>query len=212
MSFTMERNFDQRYWENLWTRTIDGLGGKLALRPPNQHLVTAATPLPPGRALDLGCGHGAETLWLAARGWEVTAVDFSASALATGRKLAEAADREIAARIEWVEADLEQWNPLLAEFDLAISLYVHIPGSVAEFVQRIAGVVRPGGTLVLVGHRPVDPATGSLTAAANQVQISFEEAQASLPASAWEWMMAENRVRAVPGSGVDAVVVARRTA
>ena len=74
--------YDRTYWEQLWAQTLREQPDKVALRPPNSHLVAELARLPPGRSLDLGCGHGAETLWLAAHGWYVTAVDFSASALA----------------------------------------------------------------------------------------------------------------------------------
>ena len=80
--------FDQDFWEQLWSTTLREHADKPARRPPNAHLMAEAANLPPGRALDAGCGHGADTLWLAAHGWQVTAVDFSAAALAHGRSMA----------------------------------------------------------------------------------------------------------------------------
>ena len=74
--------YDREYWEQLWARTLREHPDKVAQRPPNAHLIAEVASVGPGRSLDAGCGHGAETLWLAAHGWEVTAVDFSASALA----------------------------------------------------------------------------------------------------------------------------------
>ena len=74
--------YDQSFWEQLWSKTLREHADKVAQRPPNAHLVGEVVNLHPGRALDAGCGHGADTLWLAAHGWQVTAVDFSASALA----------------------------------------------------------------------------------------------------------------------------------
>ncbi|MDX6279280.1 MAG: hypothetical protein QOH03_351 [Kribbellaceae bacterium] len=65
-------------------------------------------------------------------------------------------------------------------YDLVTCLYVHVPGSVPELVRRLAAGVASGGTLLLVGHRPVDPATGAPTPAAGQVQTSVEEAVAAL--------------------------------
>ena len=73
--------FDQVFWEQLWSKTLHEHADKVARRPPNAHLMLEALDLSPARALDAGCGHGADTLWLAARGWLVTAVDFSAAAL-----------------------------------------------------------------------------------------------------------------------------------
>ncbi len=202
--------FDQDFWERLWSKTLSEQAGKVALRPPNAHLTAEVAGLVPGHAVDAGCGHGAETLWLAAHGWQVTAVDFSASALAHARSMAEAAGDVIAGRIEWVEGDLGTWAPDPGQFDLVICLYVHIAGSVEGMVARMASGVAPGGTLFMVGHRPIDPGTGAPTAAANQVQVSVEGAVAALDPDAWELVVAQDRPRSAAGTGVDAVIRARR--
>ena len=205
-----ERAYDRDFWERLWAKTLSERGDGATLRGPSRHLTSAVADLQPGRALDAGCGHGSETLWLAARGWQVTAVDFSAAALAQGEKTAEAAGTEIAERIDWVEADLGTWTPQPARYDLVVSLYVHVAGSVTEMVQRMAAAVAPGGTLFLVGHRPVDPGTGAPTRAAGQVQVSVEAATAALDPDRWELLVAEEIPRAGDGSDVNAVVHARR--
>jgi SAM-dependent methyltransferase len=202
--------YDRAYWEQLWAKTLREHPDKVAQRPPNARLLAEASSLPPGRALDAGCGHGAETLWLAGHGWQVTALDFSASALAHARTTAEALGPAIAERITWVEGDLGIWTPPPAHFELVVCLYVHIAGPVAELVQRMASGVAPGGTLFMVGHRPIDPATGKPTPAAGQVQISVEAAVAALDPSVWELVVAEERPRAIAGSGVDAVIRAVR--
>jgi hypothetical protein len=75
---------------------------------------------------------------------------------------------DVAERIDWVEADLATWTPQRDEYDLVVCLYVHVAGSVEEMVQRMATGVARGGTLFVVGHRPIDPATGAATAAAGQ--------------------------------------------
>jgi SAM-dependent methyltransferase len=202
--------YDQTYWERLWEQTLREHPDKVAQRPPSAHLVAAIGGLPPGRALDAGCGHGAETLWLAANGWHVTAVDFSASALAHARSVAESLGPDIAERITWVEGDLAVWAPPSDRFDLVVCLYVHIAGSVDDMVSRMAKGVAPGGTLFLVGHRPIDPATGTPTAAASQVQVSVESAVAALDPPPWKIVVAEERQRTAAGTGVDAVILARR--
>jgi 2-polyprenyl-3-methyl-5-hydroxy-6-metoxy-1,4-benzoquinol methylase len=205
-----KRQFDREFWEQLWSKTLSEHADKVARRPPNAHLLAETANLPPGRAVDAGCGHGADTLWLAAHGWHVTAVDFSAAALAHGRSMAEAAGSDIAARITWLQSDLTTWTPRHRHYNLVVCLYVHVAGSVEEAVQRMASGVAPGGTLFLVGHRPVDPSTGAATAAASQVQVSVEAAVAALDTSVWELVVAEERPRAVSGTGVDAVIRARR--
>jgi hypothetical protein len=91
-----------------------------------------------------------------------------------------------------------------------VCLYVHVAGPVEEMVRRMASGVAPGGTLFMVGHRPIDPATGNPTAAASQVQISVESAVGALDPSRWKPVVAEERWRAVARTGVDAVILARR--
>ena len=204
--------YDQDYWERLWSKTLREHADKVASRPPNAHLMAEVAGLAPGRALDAGCGHGADTLWLAAQGWKVTAVDFSAAALAHGRSMAEAAGVELAQRVDWVEGDLATWAAGPGQYDLVVCLYVHVAGSVEEMIRRMATGVASAGTLFLVGHRPIDPSTGAATAAASQVQVSVEAAVAALDAELWELVVAEERPRAVAGSGVDAVIRARRRA
>jgi 2-polyprenyl-3-methyl-5-hydroxy-6-metoxy-1,4-benzoquinol methylase len=202
--------FDQDFWEQLWSNTLRDHADRVASRPPNPHLTAEAANLPRGHALDAGCGHGADTLWLAAHGWRVTAVDFSAAALAHGRSMAEAAGTDVAERIDWIESDISNWAAKPERYDLVVCFYVHVVGSVEDMVRRMANGVAPGGTLFLVGHRPIDPITGAATAAANQVQVSVEAAVTALDSSVWELVVAEERARADAGSGVDAVVRARR--
>jgi SAM-dependent methyltransferase len=202
--------FDRDFWEERWSQVLREHGDQIARRPPNTHLTGEVESLYPGRALDAGCGHGSDTLWLAARGWRVTAVDFSAAALAHARSTAEALGSDVAERIDWVEGDLATWTPQPGHYDLVSCLYVHIAGSVEEMVRRMAAGVAPGGTLLLVGHRPVDPATGAATPAAGQVQVSVDAVAAALDPDRWEFAVAEDRQRAQAGSGVDAVICARR--
>lgn len=200
---------DRSFWEERWAQALRQHAETVAFRPPNAHLIAALEDLRPGTALDAGCGHGADTLWLAARGWQVTAVDFSQTALAHARSTAEAAGTDVAERIDWVESDLATWTPELGRYDLVVCLYVHMAGSVKETVRRLATGVATGGTLFLVGHRPIDPATGAETAAAGQVQVSVDAVVAALDPGRWEFILAEDRPRATPGTGVDAVIRAR---
>ena len=203
---TSTERLDRDYWERRWAQALREHPDRIASRPPNAHLLGETADLRPGRALDAGCGHGAEALWLASRGWRVTAVDYSATALDIARSTAEAMGTDMAARIEWTEGDLTTWTPSKGHYDLVTSLYVHVQGSVDEMVRRLGAGVSPGGTLLLVGHRPIDPATGAPTAAAGQVQVSVDAALDALDPRDWRIEVAEERPRPAAGSGVDAVV------
>jgi SAM-dependent methyltransferase len=202
--------YDQSYWEERWSEVLCEHADQVARRPPNAHLIGEVENLRPGIALDAGCGHGADTLWLAARGWQVTAVDFSATALTHARSTAEAVGADVDGRIDWVEGDLATWGPQPGHYDLVVCLYVHAARSVKEMVRRMATGVASGGILLFVGHRPVDPATGAATPAAGQTQVSVDTAVAALDPDRWKFIVAEDRPRAVAGSGVDAVICARR--
>lgn len=205
-----DESLDRDGWERRWAQVLQEHPDKVAGRPPNAHLVDGVRDLAPGRALDAGCGHGAEAIWLATGGWQVTAVDFSAAALEHARATAEAVGPDVAARITWVEADLGSWSPQPGRFDLVGCLYVHVAGSVGDFVERLGSGVAPGGTLFLVGHRPVDPETGRPTPAAGQVQVSVEAAVEVLDPRGWRVEVAEERPRDAVGTGVDAVIRAVR--
>ena len=202
--------FDQNSWERRWAQALRESPEKVASRPPNALLLAEIGDMQPGFALDAGCGHGSEAIWLAASGWHVTAVDFSATALDFGRSTAHAAGADVAERIEWVEGDLGTWTPQAGRYDLVSCLYVHVAGSVVERVRRLGTGVAPGGTLLLVGHRPIDPATGAPTPSSGQVQVSVDEAVEALDPHEWDIAVAEERPRTAVGTGVDAVVRAVR--
>jgi SAM-dependent methyltransferase len=201
--------FDRGFWEERWAQALREHAEDVTHRPPNAHLIAELEHQRPGIALDAGCGHGSDARWLAARGWQVTAVDFSQTALAHARSTAEAAGTDVAERIEWVEGDLGTWTPEPGRYDLVACLYVHMAGSVEEMVRRLATGVAPGGTLFLVGHRPIDPATGAETAAAGQMQVSVDTVVAALDPGRWDLVVVKDRPRATAGTGVDAVIRAR---
>jgi SAM-dependent methyltransferase len=116
---------------------------------PNRFLAAEAADLEPGRALDLACGEGRNALWLAGRGWRVTAVDFSDVAVDKGRRIA--AQRGV--DVDFVVADLADYDPGEAAFELVIVFYLQLPaGELAAVLRRAARAVAPGGTFLLVGH------------------------------------------------------------
>ena len=112
------------------------------LTEPSSTVLDAVAGLPPGRAVDLAAGPGRHARALAARGWRVTAVDFSAVGIAQGR----AADP--AGEVEWVVSDVTAWAPP-EPVELVLAAYVQLG---ADGLRRGAGWLRPGGRLVVVGH------------------------------------------------------------
>jgi SAM-dependent methyltransferase len=117
---------------------------------PNQFVAARLADLTAGRALDLAAGEGRNSVWLAEGGWRVTAVDFSRVGLEKGRKLA--ASRGVAG-IDWVVADLRDYRPAAAAFDLVLVAYLHCDAALrARVLGRAAAALAPGGTLFIVGH------------------------------------------------------------
>jgi SAM-dependent methyltransferase len=99
-----------------------------------------------GRALDLGAGEGRHSVWLSALGWQVTAVDFSATGIERGRSGAE----EVGVEVDWVVSDVRTWAPPEGvTFDLILAAYLHLPDDV---LSRARDWLAPGGALVLIGH------------------------------------------------------------
>ncbi|MEV5594495.1 methyltransferase domain-containing protein [Streptomyces sp. NPDC052496] len=140
---------DAQFWDDRY-----GSRDQLFSGAPNGVLVTEITGCPPGQALDVGCGEGADALWLARHGWHVTGVDISAVAL---RRAAEAA-ADVADRVAWARADLNVTPPPAAAFDLVSVQYFplpHQPGHAA--LRGLLNAVAPGGTLLFVGHDIAGP-------------------------------------------------------
>ena len=116
---------------------------------PNGRLVAEVAALKPGRALDVGCGEGADAIWLARSGWTVTAIDISDVALSRAR---EAAGRAGAA-VEWARGDALQTPFAAGSFDLVSMQYPALPKAAGEAaVRKLLDTVRPGGLLVAVYH------------------------------------------------------------
>ena len=142
----MTHDFDADYWDGVWAGTQ---GASMATAPPNPHLIREASGLPVGSALEAGCGAGTEALWLASKGWRVTAVDIAADPLRLAA--ARAGELGVAGRVSWVQEDLSTWRPG-ETFDLVTTHYAHPAIPQLDFYERLSEWVTPGGTLFIVGH------------------------------------------------------------
>ncbi|NJC12503.1 thioredoxin reductase/SAM-dependent methyltransferase [Micromonospora profundi] len=179
---------------------------------PNPQLVAEAADLPSGRALDVGCGEGADALWLAERGWQVTAVDISTTALARAAEHAETVG--VADRIEFTHADLREKAPAEQAYDLVSAQFMHLPPEPRqELFARLAAAVAPGGVLLIVGHHPSDLWTPGHRMHMPHMMYTAEEVAAGLDPAEWDVLTAEARRRPGPEPDLtfhDAVLVARR--
>ncbi|MDT7725885.1 MAG: hypothetical protein QOI21_2461 [Actinomycetota bacterium] len=144
----MTQGFDKDYWESHWQQANGHEAGRQIV--PNPYLARETSSLVPGTALDAGCGEGAEAIWLAAEGWQVTAADISTEVLS---RASERATKGGSApeRVRWLEADLSVWKPC-EQFDLVTTHYAHPAMPQLAFYERISDWVAPGGTLLIVGH------------------------------------------------------------
>lgn len=199
----MEHSFDKEYWDQIWQ---GGRAASMAASQPNPHLMREVSGLAPGTALDAGCGAGAEAIWLATCGWQVTAADIAADALA--RAAERAAASGVAEQVDWLQVDLSVWDPD-TRYDLVTTHYAHPVMAQLEFYDRIASWVALGGTLLIVGHLRQHPGDGDghshadthgdkgppASAAATSAAIT-----ARLDPAVWEIVTAQELHRTLSGS------------
>ena len=144
---TTHEQYTAAFWDDRYGATERVWSGE-----PNAVLVQEVADLAPGTALDVGSGEGGDVIWLAARGWRVTAIDVSRVALdrVTARAGAEGVADRVTTRVVDLFAD-----PLPGGFDLVTAHFMQLPGADRPRLYRaIAGAVAPGGTLLIVGHDP----------------------------------------------------------
>ena len=173
---------------------------------PNRFVAEALTDLPPGRALDLAAGEGRNAIWLARRGWDVTAADFSRVALDKGRRLA----GEVSLR--WVCIDVTQWDEP-ASYDLVVMAYLQVPAADRRAsVQAGYAALRPGGTLFVVGHDSLNLTEGTGGPQDPDVLYTAEDVLADLAGEEFETLRAERVERPVAdATALDCLVRLVRT-
>ncbi|HTZ43190.1 MAG TPA: class I SAM-dependent methyltransferase [Jatrophihabitans sp.] len=150
------RDWDARYAELTLDRPAAGQPVE-----PNEFVVSELTGLAPGRAYDMACGGGRNAIWLAGRGWQVTAADFSATGLELARGRAEAALGAASARIDWQLADATRTGPVAGAYDLVLVSYLQLPAEQRRLAVRAAAAgLAPGATLLVVAHDATNLAEG----------------------------------------------------
>ena len=198
------------YWDRRYADAARMWSGR-----PNRTVVDLVSELEPGRALDLGCGEGADTIWLAQRGWDVTGVDISATAIRRGRTAA--AEAGVTAR--FVSVDLSETDAA-GEYDLVTASFFHSPVALdrSGALRRAAARVACGGRLLIVSHAgpPSWAAPGHgeghvfLTAAEELAALGLDDRK-------WTIEISETRSRDItapdgtPALIDDTVVMVRRT-
>lgn len=201
----------REFWESRYREQDQAWSGR-----PNQALVDVVEDMLPGRALDLGCGEGGDSIWLAAQGWTVTAVDISTTALARARHAADAAG--LGDNISWREHDLATWEPD-GEFDLVSACFLQSPLEFPryEVLRSLAEHLAPNGHLLVVAHASTPPWTHHRDGHGPQLVSAEEEVAAlGLPVDRWEVVVAEDRPRTVTAPDgqqadiLDSIVLMRR--
>ncbi|GGH38124.1 bifunctional NAD(P)/FAD-dependent oxidoreductase/class I SAM-dependent methyltransferase [Microbacterium album] len=199
------------FWEERYAGSDRVWSGRV-----NAVLAAVAGSLPPGRSLDLGCGEGADVIWLAQRGWDATGIDISPTAIRRATAAAQDAGLD-GTRARFLTADLAE---LPADsYDLVTASFLHSPVELprAEILRRAAERVAPGGHLLITSHAGAPPWAEAPHGHEHRFLTPDEElAQLALDADEWDVLAAETRRREAtapdgePATLDDVVVLARR--
>ena len=195
---------EARFWDDHYSR----LAAEPLVAKVNPRLAEIAGPLPPGAALDLGCGAGGDARWLAGRGWTVTAVDISATAVAA---------LQHHDRVTALCVDLAEDFPA-GTFDLVSAQYFHTPFTLdrATVLRTAAKALNPGGRLVVVDHGSTAPWSWNQDPGLRYPAPREVAADLGLDPAEWSVDRADSPRRAATGPGgrvatvVDHVLVVRR--
>ncbi|WSA86583.1 NAD(P)/FAD-dependent oxidoreductase [Micromonospora sp. NBC_01796] len=174
--------FTREFWDERY-----GSAERIWSGNPNPHLVDTVTDVVPATALDVGSGEGADAIWLAARGWQVTGVDISGVALQRAAERATEQGADIADRLTWQQVDVMSWDPAPARYDLVSAQFMHLPRPALRALhRRLAAAVRPGGTLLIVGHHPSDLDTSMGRPDRADLMFTAEQVAATLDPNEWD--------------------------
>jgi SAM-dependent methyltransferase len=189
---------------------------------PNQFVAAELAGLEPGRALDLAAGEGRNALWLAERGWRVTAVDFSQVGLDKARALQDARPGGRGLDVEWVCADVLEYDAGNGGYDVAVMAYLQVPAEQRRAAVRKAfDSLAEGGTLLVVAHDSSNLVEGTGGPQDPAVLFTADDVLSDLAGSAFRVLRAERVERLVrsddehrgeaPRTAYDALVRLRRT-
>ena len=149
--------YTQEFWDNRYRQHTRIWSGR-----PNPRLVDLTERLAPGRALDVGCGEGADAVWLASRGWDVLGIDVSEVALSRAREHSAELPPDVGQRLEWRQGDLLAAPELPGDLDLVTAQFMHLPEPErSRVLTALASLVGVGGTFLVVAHDPADLQSGA---------------------------------------------------
>ena len=179
-----------------WDRRYSG-GDLVWSATPTRFVESELSALAPGRAVDVAAGEGRNAVWLARRGWSVTAVDFSQVGLDKGRALVERLGADL--DIDWVRADVVEHDLGQDRYDLALLAYLQLPDEQRhEVVRRAFTSLRVGGRLLVVAHDSTNLSEGTGGPQDPSVLYTAEDVVADLDGERFEVLRAERVTREVP--------------
>jgi len=182
------------FWEERYASTDRTWSGR-----PNHSLAAIAADLPRGQAVDLGSGEGGDAIWLAQQGWTVTGLDVSPTAVARATAAARGAGLP-SDRLRFEAVDVATWYG--GPYDLVTTSFLHAPASKprTEMLRHAAGLVAPGGHLLVVSHAG-PPSWARPEQHQGHRFLTPDEAAAALDLDPQEWtvLLAENRSRTATG-------------